>query len=282
MTLFTREYLSDGAMFLSLLCLWLDTLERWHGLDVCQRPIHAWMAVSYCLVICSRILHIIGTMASPSGGAEFLLDLRPHGLKMQFLTFWTWLVILPLQAVWALCGSAVLVRWLIQSSQQNTLSCTSGSSVWVTFVVLWHCLNYLWVVMHARVAFMACRHELHARGLEAQLRLVETPDMIARWGSASSSEVHSISTSADGLSAAQIASLENREVLGSSMQADACSICIEGFHVGDSIRRLACGHAFHISCIDLWLVRQASCPLCKQKVIPCGGICRKTQTVCVR
>lgn len=45
---------------------------------------------------------------------------------------------------------------------------------------------------------------------------------------------------------------------------DACAICIEGLEDDDEVRGLACGHAFHASCIDPWLTsRRACCPLCK-------------------
>ncbi|PON91993.1 43kDa postsynaptic protein [Trema orientale] len=43
-----------------------------------------------------------------------------------------------------------------------------------------------------------------------------------------------------------------------------CSICIQELRGGDSVRRLPkCGHFFHLDCIDQWLRRQGSCPICR-------------------
>ncbi|RKO83311.1 hypothetical protein BDK51DRAFT_16872 [Blyttiomyces helicus] len=43
-----------------------------------------------------------------------------------------------------------------------------------------------------------------------------------------------------------------------------CIVCFETFSEGTSVRRLICGHFFHVDCIDLWLMEKtAICPLCR-------------------
>ena len=46
-----------------------------------------------------------------------------------------------------------------------------------------------------------------------------------------------------------------------------CALCLEGVHPGSHVRSLACGHAYHIQCIDKWLcqeqcLQRRRCPVC--------------------
>lgn len=61
-----------------------------------------------------------------------------------------------------------------------------------------------------------------------------------------------------------------------------CAVCLEEIGAGDVGRRLACGHLFHASCIDRWVLQTVGmagggggpvCPLCKCTVL--GGTAGK-------
>lgn len=41
----------------------------------------------------------------------------------------------------------------------------------------------------------------------------------------------------------------------------ACAICLNDFSSGELIRQLPCGHGFHASCVDDWLVVASTCPM---------------------
>ncbi|KAJ6293267.1 hypothetical protein OIU77_008748 [Salix suchowensis] len=46
-----------------------------------------------------------------------------------------------------------------------------------------------------------------------------------------------------------------------------CSICLQDFKDWDPMRKLPfCEHYFHLECIDEWLTRNGSCPMCRNHV----------------
>lgn len=55
--------------------------------------------------------------------------------------------------------------------------------------------------------------------------------------------------------------------LKGSKQGLECAVCLSKFEDTEILRLLPkCKHAFHISCIDQWLEKHSSCPLCRLKV----------------
>ncbi|ETM97268.1 hypothetical protein PPTG_20392 [Phytophthora nicotianae INRA-310] len=54
--------------------------------------------------------------------------------------------------------------------------------------------------------------------------------------------------------------------VGSTENEDICPICLIDFEDGEDVRNLPCKHIFHVACIDEWLKRNTSCPMCKSNV----------------
>lgn len=48
----------------------------------------------------------------------------------------------------------------------------------------------------------------------------------------------------------------------------SCPICLEGYEEGEKLRILGCSelHHFHASCVDQWLKKNKTCPLCKRPI----------------
>ncbi|XP_048433833.1 RING-H2 finger protein ATL46-like [Pyrus x bretschneideri] len=54
-----------------------------------------------------------------------------------------------------------------------------------------------------------------------------------------------------------------RDIVGAKEPSD-CSVCLCEFTEKDKLRLLpTCNHAFHINCIDTWLLSNSTCPLCR-------------------
>lgn len=50
---------------------------------------------------------------------------------------------------------------------------------------------------------------------------------------------------------------------------DSCSICLKRTFCNSEgakrrfCKRLCCGHVFHVTCVNEWLLKQTKCPLCR-------------------
>lgn len=50
------------------------------------------------------------------------------------------------------------------------------------------------------------------------------------------------------------------------MHEEKCTVCQYDFSENEDIRKLTCGHLFHIDCVDEWLLKNKQCPLCKVEI----------------
>jgi hypothetical protein len=85
----------------------------------------------------------------------------------------------------------------------------------------------------------------------------------------------------DGINDVNDDNIDGGEILGEevlSMEQDVqllidlgnlnttCVICLDNFENGSTIRILECGHYFDGECIDNWLLRSQTCPLCRHQL----------------
>ncbi|KAK9706418.1 hypothetical protein RND81_07G123100 [Saponaria officinalis] len=56
--------------------------------------------------------------------------------------------------------------------------------------------------------------------------------------------------------------------LPSSQPHVSCTICLQDLVEGEKARKLpGCEHLFHLHCIDKWLERRTSCPICRNNIV---------------
>ena len=59
---------------------------------------------------------------------------------------------------------------------------------------------------------------------------------------------------------------------------ETCSVCLNTFQEKATIRTLACGHTFHMDCIDRWMVgkEEPTCPTCRAPLLVLPQISEET------
>ncbi|PKU78460.1 RING-H2 finger protein ATL57-like [Dendrobium catenatum] len=65
-----------------------------------------------------------------------------------------------------------------------------------------------------------------------------------------------------GLDAAAVAALPVVRYNGGG--GEGCAVCLVEYGVKEMVKVIpGCGHGFHSECIDTWLIRRGSCPVCR-------------------
>ena len=59
----------------------------------------------------------------------------------------------------------------------------------------------------------------------------------------------------------------NTLLLCNELPDESCSVCLEDFKEGDTIKKLNCNHIFHKDCLEPWLNENNNCPMCRQNII---------------
>lgn len=264
----TRLGYNDLALVCTLAYSSIEIYFELAKFNMCLKPVHVWLLVSFGGIVLFRLLHVLIGTCYGDTTCRFWLDLRHKGTP-KILMCVAWILMLPLLTLWTSTGMVWL--WKVQN---ETPQCLPKHFLW--FSAMWLCVCIIWVGAHLVLGIVALRRELHIRLAERTLRELEDEDTLNRWGPASSLHTMlfdssvSVGLSRRGLSLEKLAALPKAisySVFSGEAQKDECSICLAEFTPSDVVRRLdGCRHTFHKSCIDLWLLQCASCPLCKSAV----------------
>lgn len=221
-----------------------------------------WQATSLSLLSVSRTYS--GQKHAAAGSGDFLLNMRHKNTVPQLLMSITWLLLLPLFTVWTTIGS----YWLYASKRHSDKCLPAGLPLY--FIVTWQALSYIWVLIHTSLGGIAWVLERRLQRTETSLREIEDPETLARWGQVSQLAGYTAlaNNSLEGLDPKQIKKLPEKRASEVDIGEECeCSICLTELNPDDAVRQLpGCKHTFHRSCIDLWLLRRADCPLCKRSV----------------
>ncbi|XP_014217227.1 E3 ubiquitin-protein ligase RNF181 [Copidosoma floridanum] len=63
-----------------------------------------------------------------------------------------------------------------------------------------------------------------------------------------------------------VQSLEEVEFKGDNEKKGQCPVCLKEFEKGITAKLMPCKHTFHKECIEPWLEKTNSCPLCRHEL----------------
>ncbi|CAE6246160.1 unnamed protein product [Arabidopsis arenosa] len=65
--------------------------------------------------------------------------------------------------------------------------------------------------------------------------------------------------------------LHYKIMIGLRQDLSDCAVCLSEFTAEDELRLLPrCSHAFHVECIDTWLLTNSTCPICRDNLVLLG------------
>lgn len=257
---------NDMILTFSLIHSGVDIIRKWDAFGQCSKPLHVWLLVSYVAMLAFRAAHHFGQCSSEDS-TELALYLRKRSPSW-FLTKVTWFVILPCFAAWTVLGTS----WSLSILDATPTCLPVGTHSW--FICFWQILCYVWIVVYSVFVSISFQYERSLKEMEKDhFSLAATEDARRRWGQLPFLP-DDVCLQSRGLCHDEIQSLPKScfgAVGGKSQHRTECAICLGGFQSRDLCRKLpGCGHVFHVSCIDLWLLRQGDCPLCKNRIQACG------------
>ncbi|XP_026194218.1 E3 ubiquitin-protein ligase SIS3 [Cyclospora cayetanensis] len=251
--------LNDAILLFAFFYSSSDVFVEWDSFASCAKPIHYWLLGSYVALIAFRLSHYLGQYLSDDGDEDFILY-RQRGPP-----FWVNVLILgvlfPCFFGWTILGTF----WFLEVRDKTPYCLPRESHPW--FFAFWLGLCYIWILIYIIFIGIAAVFEYRARRIEADLRILQNEDMIRRWGRLRLFSQYGIYIFRRGLTTEQIRKLPSHKLTCGPIDLTPCSICLEEFVRNDCVRVLQpCGHIFHKSCIDIWLLRNAVCPNCKSPI----------------
>jgi len=206
----------------------------------CDKPLKLWAVAQVCLQAVALALNTIIIFKLPHEEAP--LEFQQQRMRRLFWIFICNRVVLALWAGWFILG----IIWSFQALSVNTCPTTSPFLFRMCFSIVVMEL----ILIGVMILFFCCGC------LMAGLRIfVYIPG-------------DSSSFRSRGATESMIRRLKCKKYKEGMIPKEdsSCAICLSEYEGGEVIRFLPCEHHFHAGCVDQWLLRNKTCPFCKQEI----------------
>jgi hypothetical protein len=260
---------NDMVLAFSLIHSSANIVRKWDAFGQCSKPLHVWLLVSYLAMLVFRAAHYIGQCSSEDSAESALKYLKQCRASFLIIKA-TWFVVLPCFAAWTVLGTS----WSLSILNATPTCLPVGTHPW--FICFWQILCYAWIAIYSVFVGVSFRYERWLKKMEREHHcLVASEDALQRWGELPFLP-DSVSLHSQGLCQGDIQTLPKLhfgDIGIKRKHRPECAICLGEFKSQEVCRKLpGCGHVFHESCIDLWLLRRGECPLCKQRIQACTAL----------
>jgi len=205
----------------------------------CDKPLKLWAVTQICLQVVAIILNTIIIAKLPS--EESPLEFQQQRARRLFWVFICNRVAIALWLSWFILGMA----WSFQALSHGTCPTTSPFLFRLCFSIV-----VMELLLAGMMLFFFCCGCLMA-GLRIFVYIPGNNNFQSR-----------------GATESMIRKLKCKKFKEGLFPKEDCScaICLSEYENGEVIRFLPCEHHFHASCVDQWLLRNKTCPFCKQEI----------------
>mmetsp|Transcript_7150 Transcript_7150/g.10552 ORF Transcript_7150/g.10552 Transcript_7150/m.10552 type:complete len:262 (-) Transcript_7150:2386-3171(-) len=227
-----------------------ELVIAWENFNECKKPIQVWLLIACVTLGLFRTAHLLAGEDDDNFYEPWCFNLFSSRYKLHSIVVVG--VLYPFFLGWILVGTL----WYAEVAAQRGSCFKDQQQSW--YFILWLVIFYIWIIAYTTAISISAMIYLRNREFESQYM-----QLVDQYGDSPAPQP---AFQMQGLSPASIQSFTIEVVNTPQMGKYMCSVCLDEPQKREKLRVMPCGHKFHLSCIDGWLMRQSYCPNCKRNL----------------